>query len=272
VTDAPDASFVRPGLWLRAPDPGPSPCKVCGGVSRLFGVTDFNRSCEEARGRFLPLAGLAVYYRRCEACGLLYTDAFDDWPAEDFETHIYNDAYAQVDPDFETSRPDNGARLIANTFQAQAANLRVLDYGGGAGRFAEQLRSAGFPAVEVYDPFHPDHRTRPEGRFDLVTCFETLEHMPDPVAGAADIASFLAEEAMVIFSTLVQPSDFTAQGMAWWYIGPRNGHVTLHTAASLAALWTPLGLQARSFNDNLHAAFRAIPPFARHLFPRAPPG
>lgn len=269
MTSPPDASFVRPGLRLRAADPAPAACKVCGGVAKLFGVTDYNRSCEEARGRFLPLSGLAVYYRRCEACGLLFTDAFDDWPPADFETHIYNDSYAQVDPDFETARPDNGAKLIANTFKAQATDLRVLDYGGGNGRFAEQLRAAGFPAVEVYDPFHPDHRTRPEGRFDLVTCFETLEHMPDPKAGAADIASFLADEAMVLFSTLLQPADFAEQGMRWWYIGPRNGHVTLHSRVSLTALWLPLGLKVMSSTENLHVAFVAIPPFARRLFPQA---
>jgi len=104
-----------------------------------------------------------------------------------------------------------------------------------------------------------------------VSCFETLEHMPDPKAGAADIASFLADDGILLFSTLVQPADFAAQGMRWWYIGPRNGHVTLHTRASLAALWTPLDLRVASVNDNVHVAFRTIPAFARHLFPNAPP-
>lgn len=268
-----DESFVSPGLRLRAPDPEPVGCKVCDGVSRLFGVTDFNRSCEELRGKFLPLAGLAVYYRRCEACGLVYTDALDDWRHEEFEAHIYKDSYVEVDPDFEAVRPDGGAKMLAGGFGKFAADMNVLDYGGGNGRLADGLRAAGFPAVATYDPFHPDHRERPAGRFNLVTCFETLEHMPDPKAGAADLASFLENEAggaLVLFSTLVQPADFAAQGMRWWYIGPRNGHVTLHTRASLAALFKPLGLTVGSFNDSLHVAFRTIPAFARHLFPPGP--
>lgn len=260
-----DASLVGPGFQLRTAHPGAAPCKVCGADSKLFGVSDFNRSCEEARGQLLPLAGFAVYYRRCDRCGLLFTDAFDDWRHADFETHIYNAAYVQVDPDFETVRPVGNAGVIASAFAASAGQISVLDYGGGSGQFAERLRAAGFPNAATFDPFHPAHQARPEGRFNLVTCFETVEHMPDPKAGAADIASFLADEAMVVFSTLVQPQDFAAQGMRWWYIGPRNGHVTLHTRVSLAALWASVGLQFASFNDSMHAAFRTIPPFARHL-------
>jgi 2-polyprenyl-6-hydroxyphenyl methylase/3-demethylubiquinone-9 3-methyltransferase len=246
-------------------DPRPGPCKLCGGIARLFGVTDFNRSCEEVRGKFLPLLGVAIYYRRCDACGLVYTEAFDDWAPEAFETHIYNAAYGEVDPDYEVVRPAGNARLVGQMFAASCGQLSVLDYGGGNGALARDLRTAGFAGAETYDAFHPDHRARPDGRFDLVTCFETLEHMPDPVAGAADIASFLKPGGLILFSTLIQPADFRALRMQWWYAGPRNGHVTLHTRASLTTLWGRQGFNCGSFNDNLHVAYRAIPPFAAHL-------
>lgn len=252
-------------MRLRPGNPEPSPCKVCGGVSRLFGVTDFNRSCEEVRGKFLPVSGIAVYYRRCEPCGLVYSEAFDDWAPEDFEAHIYNGAYAEVDPDYEAARPRNNAAVIANTFEASAASLKVIDYGGGNGVLAQQLRATGFAQADTYDAFHPAHRTKPEGTYNLVTCFETLEHMPDPVAGAADIAGFLEDDGLLLFSTLTQPADFSTLRMQWWYAGPRNGHVTLHTRSSLALLWARHGLQVVSFNDNLHAAFRTVPAFAQHI-------
>ncbi len=29
----------------------------------------------------------------------------------------------------------------------------------------------------------PEYAERPAGKFDLVTIFETLEHLPDPAAG-----------------------------------------------------------------------------------------
>jgi len=255
---------------LRFEDPRPRPCKICAGTSTPFGTVDFNKSCEEARGKFLPSAGVPVAYRRCDACGLVYTEAFDDWPAADFEAHIYNAGYGEVDPDYDAARPDNNARMIASAFGGHLRQLRVLDYGGGNGRFAATLAASGFAAT-TYDPFHPDHSSRPAGRFDLVTCFETLEHMPDPQRGAVDIASFLEPGGMLIFSTLVQPANFEALGLRWWYIGPRNGHVTLHTRASLAALWRSLGLQGASFNDNVHVVFRSLPAYAAPLVERAVP-
>ncbi len=260
-------------LNLRPVSPEPAPCKVCGGASPLFGVLDFNRSCLEAQAPPLPLAGVPVYYRRCEACGLIFTDAFDDWSQAEFEAHVYNDGYIQVDPDYAEARPVGMAQMIARIFGASGATLRVLDYGGGNGRFAETLRGLGFASVTTYDPFSPAFRARPEGRFDLVTCFETLEHMPDPQAGAADLASFLADEALLWIGTLLQPSDILRQRMGWWYIGPRNGHVTLFTRAALSHLWTPLGLKAMSADDAKHVVFRSAPPaFARHIFrPEAQP-
>lgn len=255
---------------LRPADPQPRPCKICHGTSHLLGAVDFNKSCEEVRGKVLPPSGIAVAYRRCDTCGLVYTEAFDDWPAVDFETHIYNAGYAEVDPDYEAARPDVNASLIANSFLDVAASLNVLDYGGGNGRFARSMGRAGFDAA-TYDAFHPDHRARPTRTFDLVTCFETLEHMPDPKAGAADIAALLKDDGLLVFSTMVQPPDFAKLGLQWWYIGPRNGHVTLHTRASLAALWAPLGLQGVSFNDNIHAAYRTLPDYAKHLMGRVRP-
>jgi SAM-dependent methyltransferase len=254
---------------LRPTGPAPASCKLCGGAARLFGAIDFNRSCEEIRGKFLPVAGIPVPYRRCTACGLVYTEAFDDWSHADFERHIYNAGYSEVAADYEEVRPTNMAAFITRLFAEARHGLDILDYGGGNGVLAARLKTAGFPRVETYDPFHPAHRTRPDRRFDLVTCFETLEHMPDPTRGAADIAALLKPDGLLLLSTLVQPADFEAQGMAWWYIGPRNGHVTLHSRASLTALWAGQGLQLASFNDNLHVAFRTLPPFARHLMPSA---
>jgi len=253
---------------VRSPETQARPCKVCGGDAGLFGVHDFNRSCEEVRGRFLPLSGVPIYYRRCAACGLMFTDAFDDWSDEDFGAHIYNPSYGEVDPDFEAARPVSNAAAIAPVFEAHKAAIAILDYGGGNGRFAEELRKAGYPRVATFDRFHPAHAARPTSAADVVTCFETLEHMPDPVAGAADIASLVAPDGLLIVSTVVQPADIEQQRMGWWYIGPRNGHVTLYTRQALMILFARYGFRVlRSVNDNLHLLCRRVPDFARHLFP-----
>jgi SAM-dependent methyltransferase len=253
---------------LRPASPQAKACKICGADAALYGVIDFNRSCEEARGRYLPLSGIAVYYRRCGACGLLFTDCFDDWSDADFQRHIYNGDYAVIDPDYAERRPTSNAALLAQLFGNDKGRLRVLDYGGGSGKVASLLRGNGFLATETYDPFTPEFARLPDGKFELVTCFETLEHLPDPKRGAAAIASRLAEPGLVLFSTLVQPADFDKQKMNWWYIGPRNGHISLFSRQALTALWQQHGFAIGSFNDDLHVAFRTMPDFASHLLRR----
>jgi len=253
-------------LSLKPASTAPSPCKICGEPAPLYGTVDFNRNCDIEGGIKLPPSGTPVHYRRCGACGFLFTDAFDGWSHEDFRTHIYNDGYLAVDPDYAETRPRNNAAAVLQLFGAHKEQRRVLDYGGGNDVLCSQLRAAGFPLAVTYDPFVPEFAKPPAENFDLVTCFETLEHMPDPVAGIGDIVAHLAEPGLVLFSTLLQPADFDQLGMTWWYVGPRNGHISLFSRSALAKAWGRHGCRTGSFNDNLHVAFRTLPEFARHLF------
>lgn len=241
------------------------PCKICGQPAALCGVVDFNRPCQIDGGAKLPLVGVPVYYRRCGGCGFLFTDAFDDWGHAEFRQHIYNDDYAAVDPDYREARPRANASLVQKLFDSAKADIRVLDYGGGNDVLCAALRSAGFAAAVTYDPFVPEHAHAPEGTFNLVTCFETLEHMPDPLAGMRDIVARLAEPGLVLFSTLRQPADFEKLGVNWWYVGPRNGHISMFSGSALAKAWGQHGCKVLSFNDVLHVAFRTLPEFARRL-------
>ena len=244
-------------------------CKVCGGPTSPFGAVDFNKSCLEGQGKRLAPVGVEVPYERCGGCGLIFTRAFDTWSVEDFQERIYGEGYLEVDPEYVEKRPTWSAGLIHDVFGPKTTSLRVLDYGGGNGRFAELLRAKGWSDVTTYDPFNPTFAVRPEGRFDLVTCFETMEHMSDPRAGAADLDSFLRPEGVLVFSTLVQPPDIEQQGLSWWYAAPRNGHITLFSHRALSALWEPLGVSVMSAGAAVHAGHRAvIPAWARHIFPK----
>lgn len=244
---------------------GVRPCKICGTEAAVFGSVDFNRSCEEARGLHLPNAGVAVPYNRCPECGFLFTDAFAAWPVAAYEAHIYNAGYAQIDPDYREARPVANARLFLNLFGERRRYLSVLDYGGGNGLFARLLRAYGFLCAETYDPFSSEHDRMPRHQFDVVSCFETMEHVPDPAATVARIASRLSTPGIVLFSTLLQPPDFAAQGLGWWYAAPRNGHISLHSAQSLTRLWASVGFRCGSFSQGFHYACRDIPEFSRHL-------
>ncbi len=242
------------------------PCKCCFADAPLHGVVDFHRHSNVAAPDALPLSGIPIYYHRCRSCGFLFTVAFDEFSSDDFSRRLYNDDYIRVDPDFAEARPAGNAEAIRHLFGG-TPSLRLLDYGGGNGRLATHLRAAGFESVQTYDPFVAEHSHRPGERFDCLVCFEVLEHSPYPRETLEEMDSLLTPGGMILFSTLVQGADFEAQGMNWWYIGPRNGHVSLHSRRSLLHLVEPMGYTFGSFNDNLHVLFRQVPDLARHLLP-----
>lgn len=230
-----------------------------------MGSVDSNKCCEDRRRVALPLSGRPVTYHRCPACALVFTGDFDAWDRDDFRANIYNEGYADADPDYAGSRPAASAELIEKLFGTACGGLDVLDYGGGDGALAALLISQHGMVAEVYDPFNPACDIPPHRLFPLITCFEVLEHTPDPRATIFEIAGLVQADGIVVFSTLLQPDDFLQQGLGWWYVAPRNGHVTLYSAQALRALWAELGFQLISHGDNLHIAYRTLPPFARGL-------
>ncbi|MGA2891394.1 MAG: class I SAM-dependent methyltransferase [Xanthobacteraceae bacterium] len=244
---------------LRPITTAPIPCKICGGASVLYGVVDFHKCCEEVRGTHLPLSGVPVYYRRCRDCGFLFTDAFDDWNSDQFKAHIYNDDYQTIDPDYQTLRPKSNAEFVVRIWGPHKEKTRVLDYGGGSDAFCGALRANGFPVVETYDPMVAEHARLPDRKFELVTCFETIEHTPHPAATIDMIAKCTAEPGLVMYSTLVQPADFDKLGLNWWYVGPRNGHVSLFSKQSLQLAWSRHGYKNVSVSEDMHFAFRTLP-------------
>jgi 2-polyprenyl-6-hydroxyphenyl methylase/3-demethylubiquinone-9 3-methyltransferase len=206
-----------------------------------------------------------VGYYRCGACGFIFTTAFDQFTHEDFAKWIYNEQYALVDPDYAGARAEGNAQFISHLLGGDPANksLRILDYGGGSGRLSELLRNAGYADTSCYDPFVPASSQRPEGQFDLILCFEVLEHSTDPKKAVSDILSMLREPAAIaVFSTLFQPPEIDQLRVGWWYIAPRNGHVSLFSRASMRALARALKFKFGSFTDGMHVLYRNPPAFA----------
>jgi SAM-dependent methyltransferase len=242
------------------------PCKICRGSTSFVGSVDFNKSCAEQTGTFLEPSGIPVNYGRCSVCSFVFTDFCDSWTPQQFRERIYNDDYAKVDPDYCEARPEANARLLLRTFAASRAELSVLDFGSGSGALAEQLRDGGFGSTASYDPFSNPDADALARRYDIVTCFEVLEHHVDPLAAIRQIAGSLNDEGLVVLSTLVQGLEFEREGIRWWYVGPRNGHVSIFSRTALATAWATAGLTVASMNDDLHVAYRNVPGFAKHLF------
>lgn len=230
-------------------------CKICNHAATFFDVVDFNK-CASLYS-FGP-SGVPVQYYRCDYCRFIFSPFFDDWEAEDFSRFIYNEDYVKVDPEYSSIRPIRLADVMAARL-TRYKSARILDYGAGGGAFAERMNAAGFPHVESYDPFSLPKR--PSGKFDLITCFEVLEHTPDPAAALADMRSFLNDEGgCIILGELLQPPDIERIRASWWYIAPRNGHVSAFADRTLAVLARRFGL---IFHRGGPHAFRlGLGPFA----------
>lgn len=242
-----------------------TPCKCCSEVAILYGVVDFNKNCEVQRNRHvLPVSGIPVYYYQCPACKCIFTILFDDFTKNDFLTHIYNADYVLVDPDYVEVRPKSFATGINDAF-SQQKHISILDYGGGNGLLERSLEESGFSDVDTYDPFSPIYATKPDKRYDCILSFEVFEHSIDPYHTLQEIDGLLKPNGIVIFSTLTQPQDIDDIGLSWWYVGPRNGHVTIHSIQSLQVLARLFTFSLAHFNSGLHLLFREMPDFARHL-------
>lgn len=242
------------------------PCKICGGSAPLHLVVDFNRNLEEMHGFHLPLSGIPVYYGRCESCGFLFTRLCDEWNAEEFRARIYNEDYARVDPEHAETRPARIAPIIPRMFFKDLARLSILDWGGGSGAMKRELERFGAARVEAYDPFVPQFSRPPTGLFHLVTCFEVIEHLADPVAAAREMIACLdPQEGAVLHSTAPQPDDQLVRLLMWPYLAPRNGHISLFTHEALRRLWAQLGFHFVPVSDDVYLAFAKPPAFAAHL-------
>lgn len=248
--------------------PSSRPCKCCNHASTLYDLCDFNKSCEEARGKFLPLSGIPIYYYKCSHCDFIFTDDFDAASEEEFRQCVYNDDYIKVDPDYINVRPKNNAKMVSEAFARHLGELSILDYGSGNGTLAKLLAQAGAKQADSYDPFHTASNIRPQQKYELITAFEVVEHVPDPIATFRDIASLLGEkDSALLFSTLLQPDSIDALKTSWWYIGPRNGHISIHSSKSLSLCLAAVGLRLTSYSQGIHFAYREMPSFAKHIFP-----
>ena len=243
-------------------------CPVCDGRCAAAGTLDFNKSCEELRGKVLPRSGIGVRYFACGDCGFCFAPGMYGWTAEELARKVYNDAYTSIDPDWEEVRPRNNAVVLHEAFGNRAPSIRHLDYGGGNGLLVRILAGKGWNSLS-YDPYvDREKRLADLGRFDLVTAFEVFEHVQDVQALVRDLASLLVDDGVVLFSTLLSDGEIVpGQPLTWWYAAPRNGHISLYSSRSLAFLGAAAGFSFASLQENFHAFWKRVPPWAAHLLP-----
>ena len=240
-------------------------CKVCGTLAPLWDTCDFNAHCRRpSEPDLVPPAGIAVAYHRCPACGFLFTPYMDAFTPDDFTNRVYNADYHLFDPGFEEERPAHMARCLLGEFGDLP--LTICDYGGGRGRMSQFINTAGRKLrAETWDPFYND-QPMPQRTFDMVVSFEAFEHSPTPAHSLAQMLALTDSNRLIRMATLCQPADIETQRTAWWYCSPRNGHISLHTNASLDHLADQAGIAVAHFNAGSHLFYDVIPDWIAPYF------
>ena len=140
------------------------------------------------------------------------------------------------------------ARLIA-------PGARVLDIGAGDGRFATYIPNAFYTGIENDPLTIADAQSRGLNvgddtlhdlaragrRFDAVTAFQVLEHMPAPRTFLTDALACLADGGSLILG--VPDGDSYVADLPDFVLNAPPHHLTWWTEASLRALADALGLR-----------------------------
>lgn len=198
----------------------------------------------------------SVSYYRCGNCGFLQTE----------EPYWLKEAYSQAISDLDTgiiarnlSLAEKTSLIIKSSFDVK---WKFLDYAGGYGMFVRLMRDKGFNFYH-YDKFcqnlfarHFDIGNEPDKvkeRFELVTAFEFLEHLPDPMN---EINKILELTDSLLFSTELIPKGMDNL-KDWWYLSAESGtHVSFYTCQTLKAISEMLKCALFSNGSNLHMLTR----------------
>lgn len=234
----------------------PEGCAICGARQlTTLGSKDFGHSGNDAfiGARTFPDYAVPVPYFQCQQCRFVFTPVFDDWTEDDFSRHVYNGEYALADPPFLGERARRNAVLLEALYRPVLGSLELLDIGGGSGLLTDELALRGVHATS-HDPHFGANEPLPQGKtYPLITSFEVVEHVRHGeqydwlrrVVALMEPSTF----AHLLISTELTPPDVD---LSWWYMCPRNGHVSLHSAQSLAIWAEELGLQVSSLHAGLH--------------------
>jgi SAM-dependent methyltransferase len=245
---------------------------------------------------------------RCPQCALVFVSPrlrpealqrlYDD--VGYFEGGVYGNALSGDD----AAEPGSGGRfspamVLQRTWTAGRLRLidrvrggapsggRLLEVGSGYGLFLAAARDAGWATSGVelsrtgakhasgalgLDVFCGQLEDAPlSPGFDVVCAWDTVEHVPDPLAFWRTVRSLVADDGVVLFSTpYVSSLPARLLGTRWWTLKPTEHiwHFTARTHALVAAraglaltevIRSPLAAANAGRLDSLVGIARPIP-------------
>ena len=225
------------------------PCALCGGTAL--------RACLRHADGCLA---------RCRACGLVRVEplpspevALAQYDASYFRGDVGYRDYASEEPVF---RAEFRRRL--STMRAAGARGRLLDVGAASGALLAEAHAAGFEVsgIEPAGAMAEVARGRglgpvvcatveaaslPPGSFDVVTCFDVIEHLVDPVAALRRLREWLVPAGLLALTV----PDFgglwaRGSGARWPFVTPKE-HLHYFTRRTLARALRAAGFSRPTF-------------------------
>jgi hypothetical protein len=202
-------------------------CTICGSETRLS-------------HRATVLSKYDVDYLYCSQCGLLQTEE-PFWLDE-----AYSDAIALSDTGLLTRNIAVAMRLTALLTFAFPRDVRCVDAGGGYGVLTRLMRDIGFDFYWT-DPFCENlfakgfEADRAGGSFSVITAFEVMEHLHDPIAF---IRQVVAKYQGVAFAFSTQLFEGSPPPLEWPYYSFETGqHISFYQRRTLRHIADALGMQ-----------------------------
>ena len=212
--------------------------------------------CEREKSKFVfNVKGWEI--RECLSCGAGF---LGDGPelAPDYEGDYLNQKQGEGDLrgyfDYEAELELHIANYKDNLkiLASEGASGRLLDVGCASGHFLVAAGNAGFDATGVdvseaaieqargrgLTAYAGDVMTLPlKGPFDVITLWETIEHVPDPVPFLAHLRSLLAPGGLLVIGTGDDWSPVARLfGKRWWYLTPPDHCIYYNQVALATAL------------------------------------
>ncbi len=211
-------------------------CKICNGVSEKI----FDK---------IILQKYKSNYYKCVSCSFIQTDE-PIWLKE-----AYGSAITSLDIGLlyrNNFLVDEISKIIDCCFIDATI---MLDFAGGYGNFVRLMRDKGydFYRQDVYceNLFakHFDITDIEIKKFDLVTAFEVLEHLQNPIK---EIETILNYSENAIFSTELIPES-NSEAENWWYIAQETGqHIAFYSRKSMEIIAEKFGKNYYYKNNNIH--------------------
>lgn len=259
---------MEPATRLRASPaplhPLPSRCSLCGGDRLALRFPARGGAAEDPRAYACTSFGHRAHgpIWACGSCGLLF-----QWPLPSDEELVA--AYGAVEDPLYLAEKENRYLTFSRAVRllGPARGRRLLDVGAYCGIFTDVARRSGFQAEALeLSRWAAEHaralgltvheetlaaRSASADRYDVITMWDVVEHLPDPRRELEAAFRLLAPGGRLHLST-IDASSLVARAL-----GPRwpwlmHMHLFYFDRANLAALLEQVGFRVLGTRNYVH--------------------